>query len=330
MRLTRILLTVAALGLTGANVFGQTTYDGDVTPDVIFGSGNANGGFTIQRSAGVELALRGKLREPKENTFNSNSDGSYSFSTRTDLGIRSEWSFEFCINSDTSGTDAVPVGNFTYELGVDDDPTLGTNFLAFDPINAVNPGFGFNYFDHSFGTSTTTNGQGEEVPPNSQAEAGYADFLATKTVVQQSWRPHFFTLAGLNIDPAEVGVYDIYLKAFDNGTEIASVAIQIYVGADDFSGPAQEVVDDATTDLIDYTASLNLKKGINNALDSKLENAVDAYVGGALGSSTTVVNKLNGYINSVNAQRGKKLTNEEADKLVGDAEYIQVLVTILQ
>ena len=52
MRLTRILLTVAALGLTGANVFGQTTYDGDVTPDVIFGSGNANGGFTIQRSAG--------------------------------------------------------------------------------------------------------------------------------------------------------------------------------------------------------------------------------------------------------------------------------------
>lgn len=63
MRLTGILLTVAALGLTGANVFGQTTYDGDVTPDVIFGTGNANGGFTIQRSAGVELALRGKLRE---------------------------------------------------------------------------------------------------------------------------------------------------------------------------------------------------------------------------------------------------------------------------
>ena len=148
-------------------------------------------------------------------------------------------------------------------------------------------------------------------------------------MVQQSWRPHFFTLAGLNIDPAEVGVYDIYLKAFDNGTEIASVTIQIYVGADDFSGPAQEVVDDATTDLIDYTASLNLKKGINNALDSKLENAVDAYVGGALGSSTTVVNKLNGYINSVNAQRGKKLTNEEADNLVEEAEYIQVLVTIL-
>lgn len=321
MRLTRILLTVAALGLTGANVFGQTTYDGDVTPDVIFGSGNANGGFTIQRSAGVELALRGKLRFNAsglpENTFNSNSDGSYSFSTRTDLGDKSEWSFEFCINSDTSGTDAVPVGNFTYELGVDDDPTLGTNFLAFDPIN-------LEAATHDFGTSSTTNGGGSFASSPEE----YATFLATKTVVQQSWRPHFF-MPYLNIDPAEVGVYDIYLKAFDNGTEIASVAIQIYVGADDFSGPAQEVVDDATTDLIDYTASLNLKKGINNALDSKLENAVDAYVGGALGSSTTVVNKLNGYINSVNAQRGKKLTNEEADNLVEEAEYIQVLVTIL-
>ena len=325
MRLTRILLTVAALGLTGANVFGQTTYDGDVTPDVIFGSGNANGGFTIQRSAGVELALRGKLREPKENTFNSNSDGSYSFSTRTDLGDRSEWSYEFCINSDTSGTDAVPVGNFTYELGVDDDPTLGTNFLAFDPINAVNPVVGSNYWDHYFGTSSTTNGGGSFASSPEE----YATFLATKTVVQQSWRPHFF-MPYLNIDPAEVGVYDIYLKAFDNGTEIASVTIQIYVGAADFSEPAQEVVDNATMELVDYTADLNLSKGITNALDSKLENAVDAYVGGALGSSTTVVNKLNGYINSVNAQRGKKLTNEEADKLVGDAEYIQVLVTILQ
>ena len=264
--------------------------------------------------------------QPRKNTYNSNSDGSYSFSTRTDLGIRSEWSFEFCINSDTSDTNAVPVGNFTYELGVDDDPTLGTNFLAFDPINAVNPVLSFTYFNHSFGTSTTTNGQGEVAP---FSEAGYADFLATKTVVQQSWRPHFFTDAGLNIDPAEVGVYDIYLKAFDNGTEIASVTIQIYVGASDFSESAQEVVDNATTDLVDYTASLNLAKGINNSLDSKLENAVDAYVGGALGSSTTVVNKLNGYINSVNAQRGKKLTNEEADNLVGEAEYIQVLVTIL-
>ena len=322
MRLTSILLTVAALGLTGANVFGQTTYDGDVTPDVIFGSGNANGGFTIQRSAGVELALRGKLREnangEPENTFNSNSDGSYSFSTRTDLGIRSEWSFEFCINSDTSDTNAVPVGNFTYELGVDDNPTLGTNFLAFDPIN-------LEAATHSFGTSSTTNGGGSFASSPEE----YATFLATKTVVQQSWRPQFFT-PYLNIDPAEVGVYDIYLKAFDNGTEIASVTIQIYVGAADFSEPAQEVVDNATMELVDYTADLNLSKGITNALDSKLENAVDAYVGGALGSSTTVVNKLNGYINSVNAQRGKKLTNEEADKLVGDAEYIQVLVTILQ
>lgn len=216
------------------------------------------------------------------------------------------------------------MGNFTYELGLDKDPTLGTDFLAFDPI--IQP-----YVDHSFGTSTTANCEGLEASGDTVEIkiAQYASFLATKTVVQQSWRYEFFTGLGLNIDQTEVGVYDIYLKAFDNGTEIASVTIQIYVGASDFSEPAQEVVDNATTDLVDYTASLNLAKGINNSLDSKLENAVDAYVGGALGSSTTVVNKLNGYINSVNAQRGKKLTNEEADQLVGDAEYIQVLVTIL-
>ena len=157
MRLTAIFFTVAALGLTGANVIGQTIYDGDVTPDVVFGTGNDNGSFTIQRSGGVELALRGKLRFNEnglpENIFNSNGDGSYSFQTRTDLGGKSEWSFEFSVNSDTSGTDAVPVGNFTYELGLDKDPTLGTDFLAFDPITQP-------YSTHFFGTSTTTNGNG--------------------------------------------------------------------------------------------------------------------------------------------------------------------------
>lgn len=323
MRLTAIFFTVAALGLTGANVIGQTIYDGDVTPDVVFGTGNDNGSFTIQRSGGVELALRGKLRfnenSQPENIFNSNGDGSYSFQTRTDLGGKSEWSFEFSVNSDTSGTDAVPVGNFTYELGLDKDPTLGTDFLAFDPITQP-------YSTHFFGTSTTTNGNG--LMAGSEAE--YASFLATKTVAQQSWRYDFFTSFGLVIDPAEVGVYDIYLKAFDNGTEIASVTIQIYVSSSDFSAPAQEIVEDATLELVDYTADLNLSKGITNSLDSKLENAVDAYVGGALGSSNTVVNKLNGYINAVNAQRGKKLSDDEADYLVTEAEYIQVLVTILQ
>lgn len=96
-----------------------------------------------------------------------------------------------------------------------------------------------------------------------------------------------------------------------------------------FGEESQVIVDGATLDLVDYTESLTVTAGIINSLNSKLENALDAYVPGALGSAKTVVNKLNGYINAVNAQRGKKLTNEDADYLIGEAEYIQVLVTIL-
>ena len=151
--------------------------------------------------------------------------------------------------------------------------------------------------------------------------------LTTKTVAQQAWNYAFFLEFLPDFKADEVGVYDIYLKAFDNGTEIASVTIQIYVG--DFTGESQVIVDGATLDLVDYTESLNLAKGITNSLNSKLENALDAYVPGALGSAKTVVNKLNGYINAVNAQRGKKLTNEDADYLIEEAEYVQVLVTIL-
>ena len=66
---------VAATSLAGA-AFADIEFDQDVTPDVIFGTGNDNGAFTTDRRNGVEIGLRGKLRfngvgQP-ENTFNSN------------------------------------------------------------------------------------------------------------------------------------------------------------------------------------------------------------------------------------------------------------------
>jgi hypothetical protein len=56
-------------------------YDQDVTPDVIFGSGNANGFFTTGQKNDVEVGLRAKRRFPPENPTgaHSNADGTYSF-----------------------------------------------------------------------------------------------------------------------------------------------------------------------------------------------------------------------------------------------------------
>ena len=56
---------------------------GFVTPDVIFGSGNANGSFSGDNSNGVVAGLRAKLRYDSNgnptNTFNYDGDHTYRF-----------------------------------------------------------------------------------------------------------------------------------------------------------------------------------------------------------------------------------------------------------
>ena len=102
-------------------------FDQDVTPEVIFGSGNGNGSFTVDRQNGVELGMRGKLRFPASGTYNSNGDGTYTFSTGSGTGSfpKSEWSYEFTVNTDYDGSSGWLVGDLTYEIGMDNDPGGG-------------------------------------------------------------------------------------------------------------------------------------------------------------------------------------------------------------
>lgn len=225
-------------------------FDQNITPDAIFGSGNANGSFTTWTSQGVELGLRGKLRfdasNNPQNTFNSNGDGSYTFQAGTPptgFGFApgnpqtAIWNFEWSINTDvddTTGTPSRVLGDLTYEIGIDADPSAGTNFLAFDPINSINVVNAGVQWDHSIGTNLTGNGGGIEVP-NSFANPGdqalYASRIASNNVAQNSWNYLFFaTLPPLSgFDPNDLGEYEIYLAAFDAGTEIARSTITINV-----------------------------------------------------------------------------------------------------
>ena len=83
--ITICLAVTMILAVSGAAQAGYA-YDQDVTPDVIFGDGNANGSFTVNDDAAtsnIELGLRAKLRfdatgQP-DNIFNSNGDGTYTF-----------------------------------------------------------------------------------------------------------------------------------------------------------------------------------------------------------------------------------------------------------
>jgi hypothetical protein len=76
---------------------------------------------------------------------------------------------------------------------------------------------------------------------------------------------------------------------------------------------------DASEDIIDDIIDMELPEGTENSLVSKLENAIEKLKDG---DNKTAAKKLESFINQVEAQRGKKLTDEEADALIEAAQEI--------
>jgi phage baseplate assembly protein gpV len=68
--------------------------------------------------------------------------------------------------------------------------------------------------------------------------------------------------------------------------------------------------------------SYNLKQGIASSLNGKLQNVVAALGAANAGQRGDAANKLGAFINAVEAQRGKALTNAQADELVALANRI--------
>jgi hypothetical protein len=67
---------------------------------------------------------------------------------------------------------------------------------------------------------------------------------------------------------------------------------------------------------------LNLQQGISNSLDAKLQTALSALDDVNANNDVAAINSLNAFINAVEAQRGNKITNEEADTLIAAAQAI--------
>jgi len=229
-RLTSAFAVALALGVAGP-ASATIEFDQNVTPDVIFGSGNANGAFTTDRNGGVEVGLRGKLRHnasgAPENTFNSNGDGTYSFPkgiAPTQSFPTAVWSIEWSINSNPGGN-GTSLDGLTYELGLDSDPGPGATFTSFDPIQGINPNFGEVRWDHAIGDNNTLSGGGGNFVANTST---YAGALATYNVAQNSWKAHWVISP---FDPTVDGNYAVYLLAKDSGGNVvARTDIQILVG----------------------------------------------------------------------------------------------------
>ena len=241
--LYRLSAAVFAAVLTFAATGAQAlTFDQNVTNNVIFGSGNTNGGFTVAQDAGIELGLRAKLRfngsNQPENTFNSNGDGTYTFAAGAAPGgfgfdpnspTTPVWNFEWSINSnfDDNGKN---LDQFTFLLQIDGDPTVGIDFgtIDLDPINVE-------FADHSIGTNATANGAGVEatlVPNN------YGFLIANNNLAQNSWNYEFFneSMDGLFLphlalfDPSVAGIYTIGLSVTGmDGDPFLTTAIDIIV-----------------------------------------------------------------------------------------------------
>ncbi len=248
-------------GNAGANVYvnqlttnfyraGETTTfgtpalicDQNVTNNAIFGGGNLNGSYTVDRNAGVELGLRGKLRfnavNVAENTFNSNGDGTYSFNAGFPTGgglpgwagaTTPFWSIEWSVNTNYDGSTTNNLDDLTYELSMDFSGGPGTHSLVFDPI-AVNSVLPYDapavqaYWDHSIGDNSTAMGAGVEAGD----QPTYITLLANNNLAQNSWTPEFYNEAPFDsFDPTVAGRYDFHLVAFDGGIEVARTSITI-------------------------------------------------------------------------------------------------------
>jgi hypothetical protein len=186
-----------------------------VTPGVIFGSGNANGNFTIATGGGVELGLRAKI--PFVGTTNYDGVDTYTY----DAG--ETWNFDWSVNSDVAGSTGNKLNDFTYALSmfkVDADGTNPADALTFDLINTV-------FADHSIGDNSTT-----AATDTIAADATeYATLIAGNNVAQNSWRYGFFPFGAIaDYDVNDMGTYIVRLTAFDGaGATVASDTIYVTV-----------------------------------------------------------------------------------------------------
>jgi len=163
------------------------TFDQALTnPGVYYGLGNSGGTNPNEWTVGIsstnningrklKIALRGKKRYSP--VYPNNVHGDYIFNVGT--GYKSgaptglpEWNFDYEFDSDvdcpSSSTACTPLATYAYEVAMDVDPTIKTNWIKFDPINQQ-------CYDHGLGNTASVDGMSTtkvELDCNVPASAG--------------------------------------------------------------------------------------------------------------------------------------------------------------
>ncbi|MEM9578676.1 MAG: VPLPA-CTERM sorting domain-containing protein [Pseudomonadota bacterium] len=205
-------LAYAAVAITG---FLTPAYAGTITPDIIFGSGNSNRGFTVATVGDLELGLRAKQRYTNPNDalgvgIVQDAMGNYLIDSTGQIAPAglSVWNFDWSINSDiTNGTTALDA--YSYQIAVDFDPSAAENMLSYDPLSALSTGY-------YLGTNASGNG-------GAAFESGGDEDFSLFNVAQNSVNMGFLGA------PIGAGQYRVELSAFSGSALIGSTSIDVYV-----------------------------------------------------------------------------------------------------
>ncbi len=103
---------------------------------------------------------------------------------------------------------------------------------------------------------------------------------------------------------------------------IANIICGTTTSFSDFALMTEPTIDD----LVNLVGTLNLQQGIENSLDVKLQRAFDAQTAEKNNSITEAVNALNAFISEVEAQRGNKITDSQANDLHSLADNLIKIV----
>lgn len=206
-------LICAAVILTG---FAAPGMAGTITPDIIFGSGNSNRGFTVETVGDLELGLRAKQRYTAPNDaigagIIQDAAGNYLFDStgQSVPANRSIWNFDWSINTDTAdGSTALDAYDFS--ISVDFDPSAAENLVTYDPLSAISTGY-------YLGTNASGNG-------SAGFDSGGDEDFSQFNVAQNSVNMGFLPGA-----PLGAGQYSVSLSAFSAGNLVASTRINVYV-----------------------------------------------------------------------------------------------------
>ncbi len=137
-------LLFAAATVAPAGIIYDTNLvspNGSSAPGWYNGTGNPNGGFTVDSENGIEIGLRAKLRQ-SPNVIHS-PDNQYTVPTGSQPGVpgRAAWNYEFSIDLEPLGAGSLTLADIVASLTITDVTTGQTSTV--NPLTYWNDDTGF-------------------------------------------------------------------------------------------------------------------------------------------------------------------------------------------